>query len=196
MTFSRAKASYTDERESILASHMETLDLDQSLMVDAAAGGRYGPSSDIVVNGAGFGSNVLRDVTVQGVLQRSSSGRIVHATDVNDILDTATTQLLDMRRDTYYTALDHAQNITIHLAMSTGFTPIAGDTLQVARVGIPTAPRTFKIYAEDFPAVLLASFPITAGNPAGQAQSNQLYMAEFYFNGTTWAPTRLSNDVV
>jgi hypothetical protein len=193
MTFSLIKAAgWYDNIQSLTAAEIGAFDLNQSRAVDGAAGGIYSPAGTIQVNGSGFGSDRLTNVTATGVLQRAASARWVWRTSTTTILDQAAAQVLDMSYDTYRTTIDHANNINIRLAVTTGQQPTEGDILQVVRIGIPTAPRTFIIYSEEAPAAPLAQFPVAAGG----VQSNTVYMGEFWFTGATWVPLRLSADVV
>jgi hypothetical protein len=191
MTFSRVNAStWRDHTGSISASQLGTFDDNQSKAVDAAGGGRYAPSSTVQINGAGFGSNAIKDTTLTGVLTRETSGRWVRRTTTTTIQNVGAGQVLDMSYDTYYTNIDHDNFISIWLSTTTGFTPAAGDTITVVREGIPTSGDQFVVYSEAAKGTPLAVYPDAAGN-----QSNEIYSGEFYYTGSAWIPYRLSCDI-
>ena len=191
MTFSRAKASWSANRDSPTAAHMAVLDGNQAKAVDAAGGGEYAPSNPIQINGSGIGSNNLTDITVTGVLQRASDGRWLRRMAMGDILEQAATQILDMEYDVWFTTMDHdTQNITLHLAVTTGQTPVVNDVISVVRTILPSVAKTFIIYSEEAPGAPVASFPT-----ALTSQTNELCMGRFFFTGATWVPLFLSCDV-
>lgn len=192
MTLTRAKATeWRNNVESPSAAQLGTLDSNQSKVVDGAAGGKYAPSAPLQINGAGLGSDTLRDIVVDGVLQRASDGRWEKKTTAGEITDVATPQVLDMSNDTYRSEWDHTQNVVIHLAVTTGLVPTEGDMIRVFRENIPTVSKTFKIYSEDTLGTPIAEFPPATGGD----QSNEFSFGEFWFNGTTWKAMRLSCDV-
>lgn len=195
MTFSTIKAAgWTDNLESASAAELNALDTNQALAVDGSRGGSWAPGSTLQIDGSGFGSNALRDITVSGILTRTSTGRWVWRTSTSTITNIeATPQVVDMKYDTYRLGVAQTANIVVHLAVTTGQTPTTGDMIQVVRDGIPGVAKTFKIYSEESPAPAppVAEFPSAVGG----SQSNEIYMAEFWFNGVTWKPMRLSCDV-
>lgn len=192
--FSRAKPlGLTDDLFNLLAHQLETIDGSLENALDGAGGGTVAPTTPLIINGAGLASDALKDTTIAGSLQRVGTGRWKQKVDTTSITDTASTQLLDMSNDVYRTSIDHTANITIHLAVTTGETPSAGDVIQVTREGIPSSPASFQIYSEYATGTRIGAFIQAA--PAGY-QENEIYSAQYFFNGTTWRPLRFSSDVL
>jgi hypothetical protein len=174
------------------AAQLGLLDTKQLTLLDGAAGGTVVPTSALRIEGAGFGSDDLRTTTITGTLQRANTGRWERRVSTATILDQAAAQVLDCSYDVYRTTIDHANDIVIHLSMTTGQTPATNDIIEVIRVGVPSVPHSFQIYAESFPLVRVGAFIQV---PAAGNQANQVYSARYFFNGTTWCPLRFSDDV-
>lgn len=82
MTFARAKPTgWTDDVDSISATEINTIDVNQSNAVDGAAGGTYTPSADVSI--ASLKSPSLKETTVIESLILGTLGRLaLSPTDV------------------------------------------------------------------------------------------------------------------
>lgn len=174
------------------ARHVALFDAHQVASLDGDSGGTYTPTTPLRIEGAGFGSDALNDTTITGTLQRAVTGRWQRRVDTTTIQDVPGSQLLDMSYDVYRTEIDHANDIVLVLAVTSGNTPGTGDEIEVIRQGIPNVPHAFQIWAEDDLVTRIGVF--IQAPPAGN-QLNQVYSARYFFNGTTWVPLRFSADV-
>jgi len=195
---SRAKPpGFTNNVTLPKSAQVEIIDANQASNVDGDAGGTYTPTVAMRIEGAGLGSDGLLASTITGTLQRVSTGRWQPAVDTTTIVvgDGATPQILDMSADIYLTTIDHAaQNVIIHLADTvTGELPGTGDVIEVVRIGVPSAAKSFEIFAESAPAARIGAFPQTW--PAGGNQLHKVYSAKYWYDGATWQPLRFSSDV-
>jgi hypothetical protein len=183
----------TDDLFVLKANQIESLDDAQSNLVDGALGGTYAPTSEMRIEGAGFGSDDLTDTVISGAFQRNQQGRWGKRVDTSTIVngDGVTPQVLDMSSDVYVMTATQNQDIIIHLSNTTGQTPAAGDVIEVVRHGIPSPAKSFFIYAEAFPAVRIGSFLSIL-----VAQGNEMFSARYVFGGTTWRPVRMSADTL
>lgn len=194
MVFSKVKAAgWTNDTNTVTAAELNALDLNQSQAVDGAAGGTYTPSAAVEINGSGLSSSNIQDSTVTGTVQRSAAGRLPRLVDVTTITNVAGFQLVDMASDVYKAdaAGAHAQNLNIRLAVSSGQTPVTGDTIEIVREGPSGGAATFQIFSEDAPAAQIAAFPVGVA----VLQASDVYSAKFFYNGATWKRLRFSADV-